>query len=116
MIPVALDPTRLAMAVAGRGPKALQRFRALRAGGAGSALLFCDAAAPDFAAEAGQNLRPRLPDAADLPALPRRGSSGCPMTRPLSRPRGRGACWSTSRTAPLCDFHSVAEVRRGDCC
>lgn len=117
MIPVALDPTRLAMAVAGRGPKALQRFRALRAGGAGSALLFCDAAAPDFAAEAGQNLRARLPDAADLAGLAVLWVVELPEDEAAAlaeAARARRVLVNVEDVTPLCDFHSVAEIRRGD--
>jgi precorrin-2 dehydrogenase / sirohydrochlorin ferrochelatase len=69
MIPLALDPRTVKLAVAGNGPLALRRLRALRHGGAAEALLFADAPSAELAAEAGTYLRPALPDGAALQAL-----------------------------------------------
>ena len=117
MIPVALDPARLAMAVVGRGAKALQRFRALRAGGAASALLFCDAATADFEAEAGNGLRARLPEGGDLASLDVLWVVGLPeevASALTEAARTQGVLVNVEDVTRLCDFHSVAEVRRGD--
>ena len=118
MIAVALDPAALPIAVAGRGAGRAAALPARsRAGGARDLRLFCDQ--PDQDLERGGR-RPRcgvparagrsgglralwiagLPDdhAAELAALAR-------SERVLVNVEDRPA---------LCDFHSVAEVRRGD--
>ena len=117
MIPIALDPARLSLAVAGRGAKALGRFQALRAGGASTALLFCDAPEPELASEAGDALRLRLPDGNDLAALDVLwvvGLSDAEGEALAEAARVQGVLVNVEDVTPLCDFHSVAEVRRGD--
>ncbi|HTI83655.1 MAG TPA: NAD(P)-dependent oxidoreductase [Acetobacteraceae bacterium] len=116
MIAIALDPAVAAVAVAGRGPDALRRFAALQAGGVHCPLLYCDR--PDgvdhIPAEA---LRSRLPDASDLAGLRALWIAGLPDDEAASLAalaRSMRVLVNVEDRPALCDFHSVAEVRRGD--
>jgi precorrin-2 dehydrogenase/sirohydrochlorin ferrochelatase len=117
MIPVALDPKFCRVAVAGNGELALRRLRALRRAGAAEALLFADAPEAGLAAEAGAALRPRLPEAGDLAALnvlwivDVADAAGQALAE-----AGRAAkvLVNFEDKPAFCDFHSVAELRRGD--
>ncbi len=117
MIPLALDPRSVTLAVAGNGDLALRRLRALRRAGAAEALLFADAPIAELAAEAGAFLRPALPDEAALRALnilwivdvaPERAAALATLARTLR------VLVNIEDVPEYCDFHSVAEVRRGD--
>jgi precorrin-2 dehydrogenase / sirohydrochlorin ferrochelatase len=117
MIPVALDPRIVKLAVAGNGSLALRRLRALRQGGATEALLFADAPSAELAAEAGTFLRPALPDEAALQALhvlwivdvaPGHAAELATFARRLH------VLVNVEDVPDYCDFHSVAELRRGD--
>jgi precorrin-2 dehydrogenase len=117
MVGVALDPSVLPTAVAGRGELALRRFRALRAIGAPGTLLFTDqpdeATAPDIT----DGLRPRLPDPTDLAVLRVLWIAGLPDDRTaelVALARTARVLVNVEDQPDLCDFHSVAEVRRGD--
>jgi precorrin-2 dehydrogenase/sirohydrochlorin ferrochelatase len=101
MIAVALDPAAVGVAVAGRGEAALRRLRALRAAGAESAMLFAD----------------RLPARSDLAALDALWIVGLPDDEAAdlaALARGVGVLVNVEDRPALCDFHNVAEVRRGD--
>jgi precorrin-2 dehydrogenase/sirohydrochlorin ferrochelatase len=117
MIPLALDPAFARLAVAGNGALALRRLRALRQGGAGSALLFADAPSAELVAEAGPFLNRTLPDAAVLSELhalwivdlePKTAAALATLARSLR------VLVNVEDVPAFCDFHSVAEVRRGD--
>src|ERR1700688_168958 len=117
MIPLALDPKCVNVAVAGNGPLALRRLQMLRKAGAAEALLFADAPEAALAAEAGTYLRPALPDAAALGALhvlwivdltPGIAAELATLAR------GLRVLVNVEDVPQFCDFHSVAEVRRGD--
>lgn len=117
MIPIALDPSQVRFAVAGNGGLALRRFRALRAAGARDALLFSDTPGDEAVAEAGAALRTALPDAAALAAMHVLYIVDLPAERAetLARQaREARVLVNVEDTLPFCDFHSVAEVRRGD--
>lgn len=117
MIPIALDPRFARLAVAGNGSLALRRFRALRAAGADGVILFSDVPTEDAVVEAGPALRWAMPVAADFSVL------NVLWIVDLARDRAE-ALAAAAREArvlvnvedvpPFCDFHSVAEVRRGD--
>jgi len=117
MIPLSIDPKFCRVAVAGNGELALRRLRFLRRGGAADALSFADAPVAALAAEAGEALRARMPDAADLAAL------NVLWIVDVGEAEGE-ALAAAGRAAKVlvnfedrpefCDFHSVAEVRRGD--
>lgn len=117
MIPLALDPRFVRLAVAGNGPLALRRLRALRQGGATEALLFADAPSAELATEAGAFLHSALPDEAALQALhvlwivdvePARAAELATLARRLR------VLVNIEDVPDYCDFHSVAELRRGD--
>lgn len=117
MIPIALDPKFLNVAVAGRGELARRRFRALRAGGADSALWFNDEPDAVAIAEAGGWLRTALPDRVAMRALNILWIVGLPEAdgEALAAAAREARVLVNLEDRPrFCDFHSVAEIRRGD--
>lgn len=117
MIPIALDPAAVAVAVAGRGTPALARLQALREGGAEQAILYSDRPSAAVAARAGTSLRPYLPDAAALDALRLLWVAGLPDPEAgaLAEAARRARVLVNVEDRPeLCDFHNVAAIRRGD--
>jgi len=117
MIAVALDPAALPIAVAGRGGAALRRFLALRAGGACHVLLFCDQHDQDLERAAGTALRESLPGRAELAGLRALWIVGLPDDRAAelaAAARQERVLVNVEDRPALCDFHSVAEVRRGN--
>lgn len=117
MIPIALDPRFVRLAVAGNGPLALRRHYALRAAGADDALLFADAPTDDAVIAAGSLLRRAMPDADDLASLHVLWIVDLPRERAelLARvARDARVLVNVEDVPPFCDFHSVAEIRRGD--
>jgi precorrin-2 dehydrogenase/sirohydrochlorin ferrochelatase len=121
MIPIALDPRFARLAVAGNGALALRRYRALRAAGAEGALLFADAPAlgleDDFAEAAGDGFRPHLPGVEDFAFLHVLWIADLDAARAealANEARATGILVNVEDRVEYCDFHSVAEVRRGD--
>jgi precorrin-2 dehydrogenase/sirohydrochlorin ferrochelatase len=117
MIPLALDPRFVTLAVAGNGALALRRLRALRRAGAEAAILFADAPSAELAAEAGDYLRHDLPDAAALATLHVLWIVDLPAETAASLAQAARAARvlvNLEDVPEYCDFHSVAEVRRGD--
>jgi precorrin-2 dehydrogenase / sirohydrochlorin ferrochelatase len=116
MIAVALDVAALPIAVAGRGPAALRRFGMLRAGGARDPLLFSDQ--PDELDEAeGAGLRRYLPGRPALAGLRALWIVGLPddtAAELAALARSERVLVNVEDRPELCDFHNVAEVRRGD--
>jgi precorrin-2 dehydrogenase/sirohydrochlorin ferrochelatase len=118
MIAVALDPSATPMAVAGRGSAALHRHRALRSAGATEAPLFCDR--PDSlppGPDLSPSLRCYLPSGTELAGLRALWITGLPddLTAELAALAHAARVLVNVEDRPgLCDFHSVAEVRRGD--
>ena len=117
MIPIALEAATLPLAVAGRGPAALRRLLALRAGGARDLLLFSDH--PDRALDrvAGSALRRFLPGRAELAGLRALWIAGLRddlAAELAASARAQRVLVNVEDRPPLCDFHSVAEVRRGE--
>jgi precorrin-2 dehydrogenase/sirohydrochlorin ferrochelatase len=117
MIPLALDPKFVKLAVAGNGALALRRLRALRAAGAEEVVVYADAPEAALADEAGDLLRLHMPGAAEIGALHAlwivdvaedvgAGLAGLA--------RGLTVLVNFEDRPEFCDFHSVAEVRRGD--
>ncbi|HEX7390957.1 MAG TPA: NAD(P)-dependent oxidoreductase [Acidiphilium sp.] len=117
MIPVALDPRFARLAVAGNGPLALRRLAALRTGGASDILLFADSPDDALAEAAGTALRRSLPGAADLASLHALWIAGLRRDRAealAGAARAAKILVNVEDVPELCDFHSVAEIRRGD--
>jgi len=116
MIAIAVDPGVVPVAVAGRGPSALRRFVALQAKGKHRPLLYCDQP-NDVGAPPADALRTRLPDAADLADLRALWITGLPDDEAASLAalaRSMRVLVNVEDRPALCDFHSLAEVRRGD--
>jgi precorrin-2 dehydrogenase/sirohydrochlorin ferrochelatase len=116
MIAVALDPTGVNLAIAGRGAAAIRRCRALGAGGAANLLLFSDQA-EHIEPPPGAALRRRLPGRADMARLHALWVAGLPPSQAAelaALARSLGVLVNVEDRPELCDFHNVAEVRRGD--
>ena len=117
MIPLALDPKHVHLAVAGNGALALRRLVALRDAGAADALLFADAPEAGLADEAGTYLRLGLPGEAELGGLHALWIAGLEQDEAAelaARARKLRVLVNVEDVPACCDFHSVAEVRRGD--
>jgi precorrin-2 dehydrogenase / sirohydrochlorin ferrochelatase len=117
MVPLALDPAAVAVAVAGRGAPALARLRALREGGAEQAILYSDRPTAEVVADAGVALRSYLPDAAALEGLRLLWIAGLPdpeAARLAEAARRVRVLVNVEDRPELCDFHNVASIRRGD--
>jgi precorrin-2 dehydrogenase/sirohydrochlorin ferrochelatase len=125
MIPIALDPNRITIALAGRGAPLRRRLGTLRAGHARQLTLFCDEPRPalcdqpDASLEAADDLmvHRRLPQPTDLAGLDVLWIAG--LTLDLAVPlaaaaRMHGVLVNVEDLPDQCDFHSVAEIRRGD--
>jgi precorrin-2 dehydrogenase/sirohydrochlorin ferrochelatase len=115
MIPISLDPAALRLGLAGRGRPALRRLEALRRGGAAAVTVFSD----DTAVFAGAGARAscRLPSDGDIAALDVLWIAGLPYADAAelaAAARARRVLVNVEDQTALCDFHSVAEVRRGD--
>jgi precorrin-2 dehydrogenase / sirohydrochlorin ferrochelatase len=117
MIAIALDPNALPVGIAGRGQPALRRFRAMRTAGAATITLFTDQPDSALRAEAGDALRPALPGPADMVALRALWITGLPDNHAAAlaaEARAARLLVNVEDQPALCDFHSVAEIRRGD--
>ena len=110
MVPVTLDPSRLRLGLAARGPAGNRRLALLRHGGAADLVVFSDD--PDIPAT-----HRRLPDMAELALLDMLWVAGLPRSdaEPLAqRARSQRVRVNVEDIPELCDFHNVAEIRRGD--
>lgn len=117
MIPIALDPRRSRLGIAGNGRLALGRFLALRAAGAESVRVFADAPEPALAEAAEKHLHRRLPATADLEPLHALWITELPdaVAAGLAKAaRVAGVLVNSEDRPEYCDFHSVAELRRRD--
>ena len=106
----------MAMAVAGRGPALLRRFLALRAGGAKGLLLFSDQT-HGLEQAPSDSVRQFLPSRTDMAALQVLWIAGLPTDAAkelAALARSERVLVNVEDRPELCDFHSVAEVRRGD--
>jgi precorrin-2 dehydrogenase/sirohydrochlorin ferrochelatase len=111
MIPIALNGECLSIGLAGRGPALRRRLSLLREGGGRHIAVFCDA--PDA------ELTPlvRLPgpdDLADLDVLWITGLDETAAAALARQARAQRVLVNVEDQPALCDFHSVAELRRGD--
>ncbi len=107
MIPIALDPTQLRLAVAGRGVLAHNRLAALREGGADPVF---------FSDETGIENR-AMPDGAALDAVDVLWIVGLPDDEAFALAeiaRAHRVLVNVEDRRAQCGFHNVAQVRRGD--
>lgn len=114
MLPVALDPARLPVALVGRGERAMRRLALLREAGLSDLAVYSDD--PDLAAAGGLS---RLPDASELSG--RRivyvvGFDGAASQRIAGDARSVGALVNVEDIPELCDFHNPSVLRRGGLC
>ena len=100
MIPLALNPETVRIGLAGAGAPAARRLAALRAAGAEPVVF--GAALPDAAALAG------------LHVLYVTGVEAAQYEPLAATARAAGVLVNVEDVPALCDFFSVAEVRRGD--
>lgn len=115
MIPITLDPAQIDVAVVGKGPLALRRFRQLRDLGA-DPLFFSDAPDAEIVAEAGARLRRRRPTRKDLHALQVVWVAGLSETDSgeiAADARAEKTLVNVEDVLPFCDFHTPAIVQRG---
>jgi precorrin-2 dehydrogenase/sirohydrochlorin ferrochelatase len=117
MLPLALDLTRLSIAVVGRGAGALRRLALLDAAGATRVTVFADTPDAALADAAGASLLRRLPQSADLAGVAVLFVADLPP--PLAAAlaataRAAGALVNVEDQTALCDVHVPAIVRRGD--
>jgi precorrin-2 dehydrogenase/sirohydrochlorin ferrochelatase len=115
MIPIALDPKFVRLGLAGSGRLAARRLAGLRAAGA-DVEVFSPAAEGELFAAAPE-LQVGLPDDAALRALNLLFVVGLEpaVAEALAQAARRLRVLVNVEDVPaLCDFHSVAEVRRGD--
>lgn len=115
MIPITLDPAQTDMAVIGKGPLALRRFRQLRELDA-DPLLFSENPDAELALEAGARLRRRLPSSKDLHALHVvwvAGLTDAESGAIAADARAEKTLVNVEDVTPFCDFHTPAIVQRG---
>ena len=116
MIPLALDPAQVVIALAGNGPLAVRRLTQLREGGA-DPQVFSPEPDGELAALAGDRLVRALPDAGELDkigVLYVMGLGTEVETALAGLARQRRVLVNVEDVIPLCDFHSPSVVRRGD--
>lgn len=115
MIPVYLDPARVRIALVGRGTAVLRRLAWLDAAKA-QVTVWSDEPSAELIAEAGDRLRPRLPDDSGLQDAQMVWIAGLPADLAglvVVDARAVRAIVNVEDVARLCDFHSPAVVRRG---
>ncbi|MBI1208635.1 MAG: siroheme synthase [Azospirillum sp.] len=117
MFPIVVDLSRLPVLLIGNGAPAARRLRQLDEAGATRLAVFSESPSAALAAQAGQRLCRRLPDAGDFtgiglvliadlaPAL---------VDRLAAAARAAGALVNVEDDIPHCDFHTPSMVRRGD--
>lgn len=117
MIPIALDPRACPLALVGVGAAFVRRLAQLRGAGAASLIVFSPDPAPDLVASAGETLFPRLPlpaEIADVAALWIVGLAEAEAAALAVAARALRVLVNVEDVPALCDFHNVAEIRRGD--
>lgn len=116
MLPIALCPGSVPVALVGRGDKAVHRLAQLDEGGF-TVTVFSDAPSPDLVLAAGDRLARRLPAAADLGdrrLLLVADLDEAPAADLALLARRLGLLVNVEDRTALCDFHLPAIVRRGD--
>jgi precorrin-2 dehydrogenase/sirohydrochlorin ferrochelatase len=117
MIPLIVDPKRVALGVVGRGRACGRRLEQLLQAGAEQLAVFSDAPSARLAARAGARLRWHLPAPDELEHLALLWIVDLPLAdaKPLAgAARAAGCLVNVEDVIELCDFHNPAQVRRGD--
>lgn len=116
MIPVALDPAHVRIALVGQGPLAKRRLAQLLEGGAAPAIYSPEPDA-ELIALSGAALRRALPSLADLEGVQVLfvvGIDDADAAALARQARGRNILVNVEDVIPLCDFHAPSVIRRGD--
>lgn len=117
MIPIVLDPSRLRLALVGRGSVAANRLRGLLEGGAERLTVFSDSPSDGFAELAGDRLVLAIPDAEWLREFDvvwvadMNPDTSAAIARAA---RAVGTLVNVEDNRPNCDFHTPSVVRRGE--
>lgn len=117
MLPLALDLSRLPVAVIGRGEVVSKRLALVDEAGAAQVLVFAPGAGPALRERAGGRWRDGLPDAAALSGIRLVIVAGLDRAEAgmvASAARSVGALVNVEDVVELCDIHLPALVRRGD--
>jgi precorrin-2 dehydrogenase/sirohydrochlorin ferrochelatase len=116
MLPLGLDVARLAVVLIGRGEATVKRLALLDAADAGALTVFSDMPSPALTAAAGDRLRRRLPEPADLAGARLVLIAGIEIDRATelaALARRAGALVNVEDRTALCDVQMPAVVRRG---
>ncbi|MGR0185901.1 precorrin-2 dehydrogenase/sirohydrochlorin ferrochelatase family protein [Azospirillum aestuarii] len=116
VIPIALDPTHVRIALVGQGPLAKRRLAQLLEGGASPAVYSPEPDA-ELAVLAGDGLRRALPSPTDLDnaqVLFVVGISEDVAEALAHQARDRNILVNVEDVIPFCDFHAPSVIRRGD--
>ena len=116
MIPIALDPAHVRIALAGQGPLAKRRLTQLLDGGASPAV-YSPQPDAEFTTLAGDALVRSLPSPADLDGVQVLfvvGLDDAVAEGLAVQARERGILVNVEDVVPLCDFHAPSVIRRGD--
>jgi precorrin-2 dehydrogenase/sirohydrochlorin ferrochelatase len=117
VIPLVVDPKRVALGLVGRGAAAERRLELLLQGGSDRIAVFSDAPSAGLVAGAGARLRRGLPRQDELARLAIVWIVDLPLAEatPLARAaRAAGCLVNVEDVTEFCDFHNPAQVRRGD--
>ncbi|MFQ5534215.1 MAG: bifunctional precorrin-2 dehydrogenase/sirohydrochlorin ferrochelatase [Sphingomonadales bacterium] len=117
MIPLIIDPLRVPMMVVGNEASAARRLASLRQGGAVRVRMFADDPCTELTMKAGEDLRRRLPSAADFEQVRIvfvAGLAERKAARIANMARESGALVQVEDLRQECDFLMPAIVRRGD--
>lgn len=117
MIPIVLDPERVSLALIGRGAALLRRLEHMKTAGVRRLSVFSDDADPALSAAAGEHLRPFFPTATDVSGYQVVWIVGVPTDLAVALAetlRSAGTLVNVEDEPSACDFHNVAQVRRGD--
>ncbi len=117
MIPLILDPDRVAVVLIGNGEALSRRLKALKRGGVVATAVFSPEPEAALARDAGDALHTRLPGAADLRTARVVFIAGLDTVeagRMAQDARDAGALVHVEDARDQCDFHMPAIVRRGD--
>lgn len=117
MLPLALDMSRLSVAVVGRGEVVSKRLALVDQSGAAHVAVYAPGAEPELRAAAGDRWRDGLPDAAALAGVRLVIVAGLARAEAevvAAAARAAGALVNVEDVVELCDVHLPALVRRGD--
>jgi precorrin-2 dehydrogenase/sirohydrochlorin ferrochelatase len=117
VLPISVDVARIRILLIGEGARACRRLRPLDEAGAKNVEIYAPVPSAELNAAAGQRLRRKLPDAAEIAraGLIFVADMPAPVVDDLSEmAASAGVLLNVEDEPARCDFHSAAVVRRGD--